>query len=266
MVIAGEICIYTTRTSSWKSIKCLFFSPETRRPRPVRSRRGRSSPNWTKYVIGQHAAKRAVAIALRNRHAAQKLAPELAEEIAPKNILISADRRRQDRDRAAARAARAVAVHQSRGVEVTGSATWGGTSSRWCATWWSSASDMVRDERLEEVRAKASQNAETGCSTSAAAVASDPPDEDTGARRDAQQQTRERFREQLHAGRLDARSVEIDCARESLSIVRDSSAGRRSKSRHNLKTCAGSVPGQEQEAQSESPEALEYLKARKSRS
>src|SRR5437660_12527511 len=41
-----------------------------------------------KYVIGQKADKRAVAIALRNRMRRQKLAPELAEEIAPKNILM----------------------------------------------------------------------------------------------------------------------------------------------------------------------------------
>ena len=41
-----------------------------------------------KFVVGQAAAKRAVAIALRNRVRRQKLAPELAEEIAPKNILM----------------------------------------------------------------------------------------------------------------------------------------------------------------------------------
>jgi ATP-dependent HslUV protease ATP-binding subunit HslU len=41
-----------------------------------------------KYVVGQAAAKRAVAIALRNRSRRQKLAPELAEEIMPKNILM----------------------------------------------------------------------------------------------------------------------------------------------------------------------------------
>src|SRR5437764_3180522 len=41
-----------------------------------------------KYVIGQTAAKRAVAIALRNRMRRQKLPPDLAEEIAPKNILM----------------------------------------------------------------------------------------------------------------------------------------------------------------------------------
>ena len=41
-----------------------------------------------KYVVGQAAAKRAVAIALRNRMRRQKLSPELAEEIMPKNILM----------------------------------------------------------------------------------------------------------------------------------------------------------------------------------
>src|SRR5271157_1636257 len=41
-----------------------------------------------KHVVGQHAAKRAVAIALRNRIRRQKLAPELAEEVIPKNIIM----------------------------------------------------------------------------------------------------------------------------------------------------------------------------------
>src|SRR5712691_645962 len=41
-----------------------------------------------KYVIGQHDAKRAVAIALRNRIRRQKLDPEMADEVMPKNILL----------------------------------------------------------------------------------------------------------------------------------------------------------------------------------
>ena len=41
-----------------------------------------------KYVVRQHQAKRAVAIALRNRMRRQKLPPDLAEEVAPKNILM----------------------------------------------------------------------------------------------------------------------------------------------------------------------------------
>ena len=41
-----------------------------------------------KYVVGQHNAKRAVAIALRNRMRRRKLPAEMAEEVAPKNILM----------------------------------------------------------------------------------------------------------------------------------------------------------------------------------
>ena len=41
-----------------------------------------------KYIVGQRNAKRAVAIALRNRWRRQQLAPELREEIAPKNIIM----------------------------------------------------------------------------------------------------------------------------------------------------------------------------------
>src|SRR3954463_7388443 len=40
------------------------------------------------YIVGQHAAKRAVAIALRNRWRRQQLPPELRDEVTPKNILM----------------------------------------------------------------------------------------------------------------------------------------------------------------------------------
>ena len=41
-----------------------------------------------RYVVGQRAAKRAVAIAVRNRWRRQQVAPELRDEIAPKNIIM----------------------------------------------------------------------------------------------------------------------------------------------------------------------------------
>ncbi len=72
-----------------------------------------------KYIIGQRAAKRAVAIALRNRWRRQKLAPELARgSRAEEHPDDRPDRRRQDGDRAAAGPAGAVALPQGRGVEV----------------------------------------------------------------------------------------------------------------------------------------------------
>jgi ATP-dependent HslUV protease ATP-binding subunit HslU len=41
-----------------------------------------------KYIIGQHNAKRAVAIALRNRWRRQNVSDDLRDEIAPKNIIM----------------------------------------------------------------------------------------------------------------------------------------------------------------------------------
>ena len=41
-----------------------------------------------KYVVGQTEAKRAVAVALRNRIRRRKLEPEMAEEVMPKNIML----------------------------------------------------------------------------------------------------------------------------------------------------------------------------------
>ena len=41
-----------------------------------------------RFIVGQHEAKRAVAIALRNRWRRQQLSPELREEVLPKNILM----------------------------------------------------------------------------------------------------------------------------------------------------------------------------------
>src|SRR4029078_2869920 len=57
-----------------------------------------------KHVVGQAEAKRAVAIALRNRIRRQKLAPEMAEEVMPKNILMIGPTRLGRTELASARA------------------------------------------------------------------------------------------------------------------------------------------------------------------
>src|SRR5882762_5987971 len=165
-----------------------------------------------KYVVGQAAAKRAVAIALRNRMRRQKLAPELADEIAPKNILMIGPTGvgKTEIARRLARLAQSpfVKVEASKFTEV---GYVGCDVESMVRDLVELGVDMVREERLEEVRGKASQNAEDRLLD----ILLPPsrhgtPDEDAGAARDAQQQTRERFREQLRAGRLDARVVGID--------------------------------------------------------
>ena len=170
-----------------------------------------------KYVVGQAAAKRAVAIALRNRMRRQKLAPELAEEIAPKNILMIGPTGvgKTEIARRLARLAQSpfVKVEASKFTEV---GYVGRDVESMVRDLVELGVDMVREERLEEVRGKAAQNAEERLLD----ILLPPtrplaPDEDPAAARDQQNQTRERFREQLRAGRLDARIVEIDVREKS---------------------------------------------------
>src|SRR5438045_2672009 len=114
-----------------------------------------------KYVVGQHQAKRAVAIALRNRMRRQKLSPEMAEEVAPKNILMIGPTGvgKTEIARRLARLAQSpfLKIEASKFTEV---GYVGRDVESMVRDLVELAVDMVREERLEEVRAKAGQNAE----------------------------------------------------------------------------------------------------------
>jgi ATP-dependent HslUV protease ATP-binding subunit HslU len=114
-----------------------------------------------KYVVGQHAAKRAVAIALRNRSRRQKLAPELADEIMPKNIIMigptGVGKTEIARRLAKLTNSPFLKVEASKFTEV---GYVGRDVESIVRDLVEIAIDMVREEKMEEVEDKAEMNAE----------------------------------------------------------------------------------------------------------
>jgi ATP-dependent HslUV protease ATP-binding subunit HslU len=215
-----------------------------------------------KYVVGQAAAKRAVAIALRNRMRRQKLAPELAEEIAPKNILMIGPTGvgKTEIARRLARLAQSpfIKVEASKFTEV---GYVGRDVESMVRDLVELGVEMIRAERLEEVRAKAEQNAEERLlDLLLPPTRTSAPDEDPNAVRDQQGQTRERFREQLREGRLDARTVEIDVREKSFPSFEIVTGANVEEVDINLKDMMpGLFQGRTKKRRLKVPEALEYF-------
>ena len=215
-----------------------------------------------KYVIGQAAAKRAVAIALRNRMRRQKLAPELAEEIAPKNILMIGPTGvgKTEIARRLARLAQSpfVKVEASKFTEV---GYVGRDVESMVRDLVELGVDMVRGERLEEVRAKAGQNAEERLlDVLLPPPRSSGPDDDPTAAREQQHLTRERFREQLRTGRLDNRVVDLEVREKSFPSFEIIAGSSVEEVDINLKDMLpGLFQGKTKTRRLKVPEALEYL-------
>jgi len=157
-----------------------------------------------KYVIGQAEAKKAVAIALRNRIRRQKLEPEMAEEVYPKNILMIGPTGvgKTEIARRLAKLANSpfLKVEASKFTEV---GYVGRDVESMIRDLVEIAIDMVREERLEEVADRAERNAEERLLD--LLMPPQPEPSETSA-----EKTREKLRERLRAGRLDDRIVEVD--------------------------------------------------------
>jgi ATP-dependent HslUV protease ATP-binding subunit HslU len=185
-----------------------------------------------KYVVGQHQAKRAVAIALRNRMRRQKLTPELAEEIIPKNIIMMGPTGvgKTEIARRLAKLANSpfLKVEASKFTEV---GYVGRDVESMIRDLVEIAMDMVREEKLEDVADKAELNAEERLldlllPSMPAQVPAKPAAEqqqigfninnepllagEPGSR------TREKLRQQLRDGKLDERMVELDVREKSI--------------------------------------------------
>jgi ATP-dependent HslUV protease ATP-binding subunit HslU len=175
-----------------------------------------------KHVIGQKDAKRAVAIALRNRMRRQKLTPELAEEIIPKNIIMIGPTGvgKTEIARRLAKLANSpfLKVEASKFTEV---GYVGRDVESMVRDLVEIAIDNVREEKLEDVADKAELNAEERLLDILLPPSSSPRPDSTSTGggvvidggtglTESSNRTREKLRQQLREGKLDDRMVEID--------------------------------------------------------
>jgi ATP-dependent HslUV protease ATP-binding subunit HslU len=175
-----------------------------------------------KHVIGQKDAKRAVAIALRNRMRRQKLSPELAEEIIPKNIIMIGPTGvgKTEIARRLAKLANSpfLKVEASKFTEV---GYVGRDVESMVRDLVEIAIDNVREEKLEDVADKAELNAEERlldillppsppARPEASSTVGGVVIDGSTALTESSSRTREKLRQQLREGKLDDRTVEID--------------------------------------------------------
>ena len=217
-----------------------------------------------KYVIGQAKAKRAVAIALRNRLRRQRLSTEMADEVTPKNILMIGPTGvgKTEIARRLARLAHSpfIKVEASKFTEV---GYVGRDVESMVRDLVELAVDMVRAEKGEEVKDKARAAAEERLlDLLLPPVRPAMPGEDPSVVREQSGRTRERMREQLRDGRLDERSVEIEVqstAMPSFEVIAGTSV---EEIGINLKDMMGNLfQGRSKTRRLKVPDALQQLEA-----
>jgi len=164
-----------------------------------------------KYIIGQKAAKKAVAIALRNRYRRRKLPPDLADEIAPKNILMigptGVGKTEISRRLAKLTSSPFLKIEASKFTEV---GYVGRDVESMIRDLVRISVDMVKQEKVAEIEGKARANVEEKLLD----ILIPPPkkrDDASGAEEETQfRNTRETLRAQLRQGLLDDRTVELE--------------------------------------------------------
>ncbi len=176
-----------------------------------------------KYVIGQHEAKKCVAIALRNRWRRQQVTGDLREEIMPNNIIMIGPTGvgKTEIARRLARLARApfMKVEASKFTEV---GYVGRDVESMIRELTELAVSMVREEMMGEIEARAKVNAEErllDLLLPPLPRRSGAEAEERAREEEKRQATREKLREKLKAGSLDDRKVEVEVATRSFPMI-----------------------------------------------
>ena len=234
-----------------------------------------------KHVIGQAKAKRAVAIALRNRIRRQRLPADIAEEVTPKNILMIGPTGvgKTEIARRLAKLAQSpfIKVEASKFTEV---GYVGRDVESMVRDLVELAVDMVRAERSEDVKDKARDAAEERLldlllPPSRPTMTNESFDPSDGGRipsgstdqpaREQASRTRERMREQLRAGRLDDRVVELDVQNVAMPTFEVIAGTSVEEIGVNLKDMMGNMfGGRSKTRRLKVPDALEHLLAEES--
>jgi ATP-dependent HslUV protease ATP-binding subunit HslU len=237
-----------------------------------------------KHVVGQTAAKRAVAIALRNRVRRQKLQPDMAADVIPKNIIMigSTGVGKTEIARRLARMSNSpfLKVEASKFTEV---GYVGRDVESMIRDLTEIAVEMTREEKIEEISDKAELNVEERVldlllppPKSSLATGYFDFDEDAGDETDAApdspaaaaaaprddnfQRTREKLRAQLREGRLDNRVVEIEVREKSFPTIELAGPQGIEEMGINMKDMLGNLfQGRTKRRKMRVDEAMEYL-------
>jgi len=214
-----------------------------------------------KYIIGQHEAKKAVAVALRNRYRRRKLPPELADEIAPKNILMigptGVGKTEISRRLARLTSSPFLKIEASKFTEV---GYVGRDVESMIRDLVRISVDMVKQEQIEQIREKAEHNVEEKILDLLLPPLRRRPGEQVYSEAESFGETREKLRKQLREGALDERPVEIEI-RERLSPPFEifSNSGVEEIGIHIQEILPGFLGGKAKKRRVKIKEAREYL-------